>query len=59
MEVEIMKKKLISTLLCAGMVASLLAGCGNSSEAPAETGAAEDAAQTEEAAPAAEAPAAE
>ena len=47
-----MKKKLISTLLCAGMVASLLAGCGNSSEAPAETGAAEDAAQTEEAAPA-------
>lgn len=44
-----MKKKLLSALLCVAMVASLTVGCGGSSEAPAETPAAE----TEE--PAAEA----
>ena len=54
-----MKKKVLSTLLATAMVASILAGCGGSAEAPAP--AAEAPAATEEAAPAAEeeAPAAE
>ena len=60
-----MKKKLLSALLCATMVASLLAGCGSTaateSAAPAEEAATEEAAPAEEeaaeeeAAPAAEA----
>lgn len=41
-----MKKKLISTLLCAAMTASMLAGCGNggdtNTDAPAKEDAAED-----------------
>ena len=56
-----MKKKVLSTLLATAMVASILAGCGGSAEAPAP--AAEAPAATEEAAPAPaaeeEAPAAE
>ena len=50
-----MKKKLLSALLCVAMVASLVVGCGGSTEeaAPAEEATTEEAA-TEEAAPAAE-----
>ena len=49
-----MKKKLLSALLCVAMVASLVVGCGGSTEeaAPAEEATTEEAA-TEEAAPAA------
>lgn len=48
-----MKRKLISTLLCASMVATLLAGCGKAQEAaPAQEPAAEETAPAEEAAPA-------
>ena len=54
-----MKKKLLSALLSAAMVATLLVGCGGSSEAaapaeaaPAATEAAAPAAEAEEAAPA-------
>ena len=54
-----MKKKVISTLLAAAMVASLLAGCGQTAEAPAaEAPATEEAAPADDAA-AEEAPAAE
>ena len=44
-----MKKKLVSTLLCVSMAATLLAGCG--SKVATETAPADDAAATEEAAP--------
>lgn len=46
-----MKKKLLSVLLCAAMVSTLLAGCGSKAEEPAETPATET--------PAAEEPAGE
>ena len=49
-----MKKKLLSVVLSVAMVATLLAGCGSSAAAPAE-----DAAATEEAAPAEDAAAEE
>lgn len=48
-----MKKKLLSTLLCAAMVGTMLTGCGSSAEAPAEGGTAQgtaDAGETQEAA---------
>lgn len=59
-----MKKKVLATLLSVGLVATLLAGCGNSAEettAPAEEPAVEEPAAEEPAAeePAAEEPAAE
>ncbi len=57
-----MKKKLVSVLLCAGLTASLLAGCGNSAEeatAPAEEAAPAEAEAPAEEAPAEEAPAEE
>ena len=43
-----MKKKLISALLCATMVASMLVGCGSTAEAPAEEAATTEEAATEE-----------
>ena len=56
-----MKKKLISALLCAAMVSSMLVGCGGTSEAPAESAPADSAAPAEtapaETAPAETAPA--
>lgn len=56
-----MKKKMVSTLLCAAMISTMLAGCGGGSEPAAEAPAAEEPAAEEPAAeePAAEAPAAE
>ena len=51
-----MKKKVLSAILSVAMVATLLAGCGNTAEeAPAAT--TEEAPAEEEAAPAEEAPA--
>lgn len=43
-----MKKKLLSTLLCVAMVASLVVGCGAKEEAPAEAPAATEEAPAEE-----------
>lgn len=37
-----MKKKLLSTLLCVSMAATMLVGCGGSSDAPADAPAADD-----------------
>ena len=39
---EKMKKRIISVLLCAGLVASMLAGCGSKEEPAAEEPAAEE-----------------
>ena len=50
-----MKKKILSVLLTAAMVTSILAGCGSSAAPAADTGAAADAGAAEEAAPAEEA----
>lgn len=50
-----MKRKVLSIILSVGMIAALLAGCGNSNEAPAE----ETPAETEEAAEEGAAPAEE
>lgn len=48
-EVTIMKKKLLSALLCAAMTATLLAGCGGgSNDAPADNSANEPAASGDE-----------
>ena len=54
-----MKKKVISALLSAAMVATLLVGCGAPAAAPAADAAPAAEAKTEEAAPADAAPAAE
>lgn len=57
-----MKKKLVSVLMCAAMTATLLAGCGGGSSAPAATSTPEskaDAAPAETQAAEAEAPAAD
>ena len=43
-----MKKKLLSALLCVAMVASLVVGCGGTTDAPAEDTATEDTATEEE-----------
>ena len=46
-----MKKKLLSALLCVAMVASLVVGCGGTTDAPAEDAATEDVATDDTAEP--------
>ena len=41
-----MKKKLLATLMIVAMSASMLAGCGSKSDAPADSAAKDDAAAT-------------
>ena len=48
-----MKRKMISAILCFSMVGGMLAGCGSSSSAPAESAAAETGTEAESEAPAA------
>ena len=40
-----MKKRLLSMLLCAAMVAAMVVGCGSKEEAPAEDAATEESAE--------------